>query len=168
VPALAFLLALTVLTAIVWWRVLHRDQGDSSGAAVLGIPVQSCAPKGSPKLVLPKATAVSVKVLNGSTRDGLATTVSADLKARGFKTGAADTVDDSGQLAALSTEVAEIRYGTAGKSAAELVGYYVSGSKLVKISRSDASVDVVLGKSYTKLASQAQVNAAISRAGKPC
>jgi hypothetical protein len=170
-PALAFLAALCVLTAIVWWRVLHRDQtdsGSSGGTLTAAAPAQSCNPKGSPKLVLPVPRAVSLKVLNGSTRDGLATTVLAELKARGFKTTTADTVKDSSQLTALGKEVAEIRYGNSGRLAAEEVAYYISGSKMVKISRSDASVDVVLGKSYSKLNAQAQVNQAISRAARPC
>jgi hypothetical protein len=170
-PALAFLVALCVLTAIVWWRVLHRDQSDSAGATgtlTAAAPAQTCNPKGSPKFVLPPPRTVSVKVLNGSTRDGLASSVLADLKKRGFKTTSADTVKDSGQLTTLSKEVAEVRYGNSGRLAAEQVAYYVPGSKMVKISRSDSSVDLVLGKSYTKLSAQASVNLAISRAGGPC
>lgn len=170
-PALAFLVALCVLTAIVWWRVLHRDQGDSgsnSGTLTAATPAQSCNPKGSPKFVLPLPSTVSVKVLNGSTRDGLASSVLSDLKSRGFKTTTADTVKDSGQLTALSKEVAEVRYGSSGRLAAEQVAYYVPGSKMVKISRSDSSVDLVLGKSYAKLNAQPLVNLAISRAGRPC
>ena len=170
-PALAFLAALCVLTAIVWWRVLHRDAGDSAGATgtlTAAAPAQSCNPKGSPKFVLPLPRSVSVKVLNGSSRDGLASSVLADLKARGFKTTTADTVKDSGQLSTLSKEVAEVRYGASGRAAAERVAYYVPGSTMVRISRSDSSVDLVLGKSYAKLSPQATVNATISRAGRPC
>jgi hypothetical protein len=169
VPALAFLLALLVLTAIVWWRVLHRDQsGSSSNGRATGTLVQSCAPSGSPKYVLPRPAGVTLKVVNGSSKDGLAASVLTELKARGFKTIGTDTVTDTAQLATLSTEVAEIHYGTAGKTNAELVGYYLAGSKLVKVSRSDAAVDVVLGMSFTKLTPQPQVNVAIARATKPC
>jgi hypothetical protein len=160
-----------VLTAIVWWRVLHRDQGDSGssgGTLTAATPAQSCNPKGSPRFVLPLPSAVSVKVLNGSTRDGLASSVLSDLKSRGFKTTTADTVKDTGQLATLSKEVAEVRYGSSGRLAAEQVAYYVPGSKMVQISRSNSSVDLVLGKSYTKLNPQPLVNLAISRAGRPC
>src|ERR1022692_1258885 len=122
VPALAFLLALLVLTAIVWWRVLHRDQSDSGSSGnglTAGTLVQSCNSSGSPKFVLPRPASVTIKVINGSTKDGLAATVLTDLKARGFKTTGTDTVTDTAQLTTLSTEVAEIRYGTSGKANAE-------------------------------------------------
>ena len=85
-PALAFLLVLSVLTAIVWWRVLHRPDASSSTAppSHSAAPL-TCAPGKAVRL--PPARSVLVVVLNGANRDQLATQVSTQLKARGFRTG---------------------------------------------------------------------------------
>lgn len=63
----------------------------------------------------------------------------------------------------------EIRYGAAGKNAATLIGYYVPGAKLVKLTgRKTATVDVVLGKKFTSLASSQTVKSAENAAAKRC
>jgi hypothetical protein len=165
-PALAFLLALTILTAIVWWRVLHRDDASATGTVKV-TQAPTCTPTGA-KAVFPKPSAVSVKVRNGALRDGLAGVVQGQLKARGFATTGADTVTVQSELSTLSKEVAEIRFGSSGKAGATLLSYYVPGSKLVLISRSDASVDVVLGKSFRSLATPQAVTAAEAKVKKPC
>jgi hypothetical protein len=165
-PALAFLLALTVLTAIVWWRVLHRTDASAS-APVKVTQAPTCTPTGA-SATIPKPVSVTVKVRNGAQRDGLASAVTAQLKARGFTTTAADTVTVQSELATLGSEVAEIRFGAAGKAGATLLSYYLPGSKLVVISRSGASVDVVLGKSFKSLATPGSVAAAEAKVKKPC
>ena len=85
-PALAFLLALSILTGIVWWRVLHR--AEPTGSASSPSPSQSarCTP-GSRAVKLPPPASVTVTVLNGAGREQLAGTVSSQLKGRGFATG---------------------------------------------------------------------------------
>ncbi|CAN5556155.1 envelope integrity protein Cei [soil metagenome] len=158
-PALAFLLALTVLTAIVWWRVLHRNDAASSTVAK-PVPQVTCSTKGK-KLTLPRAQAVTVRVLNGNGATGLAASVATQLKSRGFvSSGTSDT--------STLTGVAEIRFGKTGQSGATLLSFYLPGSKLVSISRPDATVDVALGKAFKSVASKAAVTAAIAKAQKPC
>jgi hypothetical protein len=168
VPALAFLLALTVLTAIVWWRVLHRDETNATTTGtVKTTQAPTCTPQGA-KIVLPKPSSVTVKVRNGAGRDGLAGSVLSQLKSRGFATSTKDTITSQAELTTLATEVAEIRFGPSGKNAATLLSYYFTGSKLVPISRSDASVDVVLGKKFGNLAPQSKVAAAQAKVKKTC
>src|SRR5690242_9943957 len=123
-PALAFLLALTVLTAIVWWRVLHRPSGGSSPHAGATTVQPTCSPAGQ-KVTLPKPGAVTVTVLNGSNRYHLATEVTTLLKSRGFKTGTPN--DAPSQLSGIG----QIQYGKAGKNGATLLGYYLPGAALV-------------------------------------
>jgi hypothetical protein len=160
-PALAFLLALTVLTAIVWWRVLHRPDGSSTTASGPSTVQPTCSPVGQ-KVTLPKPAAVSVTVLNGSNRYHLATEVSTLLKARGFKTGAPS--DAPSQLAGIG----QIQYGKAGKNGATLLGYYLPGAALVAESRSDAAITLVLGAAYHTLATPAAVTKSLASAAKPC
>jgi len=159
-PALAFLLALSILTGIVWWRVLHR--AEPTGSASNPSPSQSarCTP-GSRAVKLPAPTSVTVTVLNGAGREQLAGTVSSQLKSRGFATGT------PGNAPAL-TGVGEIRYGTAGRAGATLLSYYLPGAKLAAASRRDAKVEVVLGSGFKALASAATVTRAVAAAGKGC
>jgi hypothetical protein len=160
-PALAFLLALTVLTAIVWWRVLHRPNGTGSTATGPSSVQPSCSPAGK-TLALPKPSTVTVTVLNGSNRYQLATQVTSQLKARGFKTGTPN--DAPSQL----SSIGQIQYGKAGKAGATLLGYYLPGAALVAQSRSDAAVTLVLGAAYHALATPAAVTKSLTSASKPC
>jgi hypothetical protein len=159
-PALAFLLALSVLTAIVWWRVLHRDNSSAATSAPPA-PVPTCASAGN-AVVLPKPAKVSVTVYNAAGKDGLAAAVSSQLTKDGFAMKSPQTA--SNQL----SSVGEIHYGRAGKSGATLLGLYVPGSKLVLVSRSDAGVDLYLGSGYRTLASASTAKAAEAKLAKPC
>jgi len=131
-PALAFLLALTVLTSIVWWRVLHRTS-DASGAnsgkstAVARSNNPTCTPARTP---LPAPGAVILQVHNSTDRTGIATATADTLKSRGFVIGA--KADD---LKPTVAGVAEIRYGSSGKGGATLLGYYLPGATLVPAHR---------------------------------
>ncbi|HEX2904227.1 MAG TPA: LytR C-terminal domain-containing protein [Jatrophihabitans sp.] len=160
-PALVFLLALLAVTVLVWVRVLHRSSA-TTNTAPTPVPISTCASAGAKPLALPAAKAVSVVVLNGAGRDQLATTVSNQLKARGFRTGT--PADAPSPYAG----VAEVEYGRAGRAAATLLGYYVPGAKLIPANRADAGLTLILGSGYRALASQAAVNAAVARASKPC
>ena len=159
-PALAFLLALSILTGIVWWRVLHR--AESTGTASSPTPSQSarCTP-GSKAIKLPTPASVTVTVLNGAGREQLASKVSSQLKSRGFTTGT------PGNAPAL-TGVGEIRFGTPGRAGATLLSYYLPGAKLAAASRRDAKVEVVLGSGFQSLAAPATVSRSVASAGKSC
>jgi hypothetical protein len=159
-PALVFLLVLSVLTAIVWWRVLHRNDSSSNASPVTVQPAR-CTP-GAKGISVPPPVGVTVVVLNGAGRDQLATQVSTQLKARGFKTG---TPSDAPSPL---NGVAEIQFGKAGKAGATLLNFYLPGATMVTETRSDATVTLVLGAAYKSLASQPTVNAAVAKARKPC
>ena len=134
-PALAFLLALSLLTALVWWRVFHRD--DAGEAA----PRQTCTVQaGTP---LPEPATVTVIVLNGTERVGLAGQASALLAADGFVMG------EPGNEPTAVAAAAEIRFGPTGLPGATLLSYYIPNAILVPIpSRAEATVDVALGAQY--------------------
>jgi hypothetical protein len=160
-PALAFLLALSVLTGIVWWRVLHRPEpaGNAVQPPVVGQSA-SCTP-GAKTIRLPSPRSVTVVVLNGSGRNLLATRVTGQLKSRGFKTGTPDTTSTL-------SGVGEIRYGPAGRAGATLLGYHVPGAKLTPATSSGARITLVLGEGFRSLAPIAAVNQAVAGASKPC
>jgi hypothetical protein len=159
-PALAFLLVLSVLTGIVWWRVLHRpEQSVTSKPPVVAGPTK-CTP-GAKAVRLPTPASVTETVLNGAGRDLLATKVTSQLKSRGF------TVGTPGTTSALAG-VGEIRFGTAGRAGATLLSYYLPGAKLATANRRDAKIDVVLGAGFRSLAAPETVSRAVAVASKPC
>lgn len=160
-PALAFLLALTALTSIVWWRVLHRPEPSETAGTPTPSQSRQCTP-GAKAIRLPTPGGVTVTVLNGAGRDRLATQVTAQLKSRGFKVGT------PGTTSALAG-VAEIRFGAAGRPGATLVSYHLPGAKLAPASRSGAGVEVVLGAGYRSLAAADTASRAVAAAaGKAC
>jgi hypothetical protein len=155
-PALAFLLALSLLTALVWWRVLHRsDTGKPTAQS-------SCTASATPTAtVLPAPQSVLVNVLNSTQKTGLAAQVTGFLATDGFKTGT--PVNDPSPRAPV-TGVAEIRFGPTGAAAARLLMFYVAGATLVPDARTDASVDLAVGAKYTAVASTADVAKALAAA----
>jgi hypothetical protein len=161
-PALVFLLVLSVLTAIVWWRVLHRPNASSSTASPPATTAPlSCTPGGK-AIRLPAPNTVLVVVLNGANRNQLATQVTGQLKARGFRTGT--PADAPSTLSG----TAEIQFSTASRASATLLSYYVPGARLVAQNTGGSSVTLVLGTDFKALAAQATVNKALANAKKPC
>lgn len=158
-PALAFLLALSLLTALVWWRVLHRANDSPKSSA--SPSCSASTPAAVPVVSVPVPAAVTVKVLNSTTRAGLAASVGAALTTLGFKV---SSVANDLTTRAPVTGGAEVRYGPLGKSAATLVSFYVPGSTLFLDNRTDASVDLSLGAKYTALAAAPAVAAALAAA----
>jgi hypothetical protein len=154
-PALAFLLALSLLTGLVWWRVLHRSDASA------GTPCPTTSTSSTPTAsitVVPAASSVAVTVLNSTQKTGLAAAVSALLAKDGFKMGqpANDLTNRAPVLG-----VAEIRYGPTGTSAAKLLSFYVSGAVLVNDGRTTDHIDLAIGAKYTTLTSAATVQQAL-------
>lgn len=111
-----------------------------------------------PADTLPTAGDVTTNVYNATDRSGLAAATADELKARGFIIG--EVANDP--LARTVTGVAEIRYGTGGEAAATLMAFYLPGAKLVPDSRTDASIDTVLGAGFEQVAPQSDVDAALA------
>ena len=81
-PAIAFLLILSLLAAVVWWRVLHRADQDSTTTTTNN---PTCSTQTAKASALPAPKSIKVTVLNGNGRSGLAESVGKQLKSRGFK-----------------------------------------------------------------------------------
>jgi LytR cell envelope-related transcriptional attenuator len=142
-PALLLLIALTVLTALVWWRVLHREDGQAAAGGKCPTPRSSAA-------VLPRPTSVAVSVLNSTTRIGLARTTATTLTSRGFKVVGYGNDNPKVHVAG----VAEIRFGPAQKKDAALLAYYFRGAKLVPLTADPLDKVVVsLGAKFKTVSS---------------
>ena len=159
-PALAFLLGLALLTALVWWRVIHRSD-DSGVKATAPKTCTSTAAAGTPT-VLPATATVSIDVLNSTTKNGLATTTAAQLVKLGFKQAAVPTNDTTTRYPV--TGVAELRFGPAGKPSADLLAFYLPGSTEIADTRAGSVVDVAIGAKFTAVATPDAVAAALKAA----
>jgi hypothetical protein len=150
-PALICLIALTLLTALVWWRVLHR--GDHHAIAA-----SPCTPTSTPT-VQPRPPSILVSVLNSTQRAGLAKSTATSLARQGFKISGYG--NDTGHTAIAGT--AQIRYSPAQKTAATLLAYYFPGAKLVSLAASsDPTVVISLGTKFKALASSTAANRAMA------
>jgi hypothetical protein len=161
-PALVFIGALSLLTALVWFRVLHRTD-DSGKSAAPSCPHVSASATPAPK-VLPVASQVSVIVLNSTNRNGIARAATKALGKAGFKVGKA--TDDSALYGGhgLIKGVAEIRYPTGQLAGATLLGYYLPGATLKANDSSGSLVVVSLGSRFGHVASAAGVKRALATA----
>jgi LytR cell envelope-related transcriptional attenuator len=94
-----------------------------------------------------KPGGVTVNVYNTTARTGLAAFVADKLRAQGFKVAAVD----NDPLGMMILGVGEIRHGQAGAAGAILAASRLSGARIVQDDRTDGTVDVVLGNTFTTL-----------------
>ena len=135
---------------------------DSQGDLTTG----SDCPAGAPMadVILPDDPAeVTIKVLNGTSRAGLAEQVTNEFKGRRF------TVQDPGKSKTKFKGVAEIRFGPEAVGRAQLLrAYFLARSEMVyNAKRKGATVDIVLGDQFQQLATTTEVNQSLVEVGEP-
>jgi hypothetical protein len=162
---LVVLLVVLALAAGVWW---WQRPGDDTVAAA---PRPSC-PAPSPAPTVVPVSAVKVNVYNATDRRGLASSVAAQLRKRGFTV---RTVDND-PLKRTVTGAAEVRSSALGRDAARTVTAQVAPAGQVGAAaevtavpdqRKDASVDLVLGAAWKGLRPPADAAAAMSPTPEP-
>lgn len=167
-PALISLVALLILTGLVWWRVIERDSGANAQSSKT-TPASGCTSAAAPTAVdsspvvanLPKASAVDVLVLNSTSTTGLAGKARTSLTKAGFSSPQpAGNYQGSTKI----TGVGEIRYGAKSAPGAALLGYYLPGAQLVRTSTDSAVVTVVLGPGYHSVRSAKAAQQAVKSA----
>jgi hypothetical protein len=102
---------------------------------------------------------ITVRVFNGSSRDGLASQVAGQLKGLGF------AVKGTGNdpLETKIKSAAEIRHGENGDlAAATIVAYVVGKTKDVQDDRQDGTIDLVLGPSFARLHSKGELKKSLA------
>lgn len=163
-PALIALIALLILTGLVWWRVLHRTTGPQHAAGPQPCPTRtSSPPPGSSHPALPAPHAVTVRVLNSTDRAGIAGQAQAALVKDGFRSPqpAGNDLRHHNKIKG----VAQIRFPRRAKSAATLVHYYLPGAHLVPTHRRRSVITISLGKRYHGVASARRVRTAMRTDG---
>lgn len=174
-PALIALVALLLLTGLVWWRVINRDDArmhtaSKHCATATGTSTASSsspsttAAEAPPASALPKPSAVTILVLNSTTRTGIASGARSGLQTAGFRSPRqADNFTGKAKV----TGVGQIRYGRGSKDAATLLQYYLPGTTLVRTPSSKPLVTVVLGPKYDGVLSTAQVRKSLTGKATP-
>ena len=139
--AITLLVVIAMLAGAFYYASSYWSKGSTKAAA------PACTITAGPSgPVYPSQ--VTVNVYNATSRTGLAATVGRLVKAKGFVLGTVSNDPAKKQIPG----TAEVRYGSAGERAAVLVQTLVSGAPLVKDTRADASVDLVLGSGYKEMA----------------
>lgn len=153
-PALVMLTALAGAVTAVWGHVLHeeataarRPSCPPPPASANLTPVPYKALRGETPL---PPSQVAVLVRNSTTTGGLAARVAARLELLGFAEAAPpdnDPVYPTGELRCTG----QIRFGPDGRSAARTLNLVAPCARLVRDDRTDNTVDLVLGTSFTAL-----------------
>lgn len=161
-PALAALLALLLLTGVVWWRVLHRDD---TFAVATRCPTRSPSPSQSSPApaALPPAASISIQVVNSTTRNGIAAAARQTLIADGFQV-PAPAVNDPSTSKKTNTGIAQLRFGPAAKQAATHLHYYFPGATMIATTSRTPTVIVALGERYQSIATPKAAAAAMKSA----
>ena len=137
-----------------------NDDGDDAAAPVTCVsakPAKAAATKPPVRVTpvrLPAPGQVSLRLLNGTGRDGLARNVANELARRGFR------VPYTGNAPRPLAGASRVYYGPGGRPAALLVSAHVLGSSVVPVpSAGHGAVDVVLGSAFGRLRTAAETSA---------
>jgi hypothetical protein len=132
----------------VWRFALHHK----SGAEQSCVTVTVTPTPGPP--VAASAKGISVRVMNGTRRVGLAHALGAELLHRGF------TVRTLGTAARPVTGPPQVVYGDGGEAAARLLAEHVTDATLKHDSSLHGLVQLTITDGFTRLATPAEATAA--------
>jgi hypothetical protein len=161
---IAVVLALAVGVGGGWWFA-GRDKGKVAAAPSAST---SCSSRATAKSTakpapLPNPRTVRVNVYNATKHSGLARSTSIQLAARGFAIG---TVAND-PLNKVIQGTVQVRFGIRGIAAAKVVAAQVPGPIMVRDARKDASVDFVIGETFTALNTPVQAQTVLTTSPSP-
>lgn len=143
----------------------HSADG-ASASAQPGAPASASAPGAAVAPGdAPAPATITLNVYNATNRTGLAAQTAALLKARGFKIGKIGNAP-----AALQNKVtgaARVTGPATAKAQLAVVGSEVAGSAVTNDTRTDGTVDLVIGNAFTQLQTPAQAAQALALATRP-
>ena len=142
IPPLIFLLVLALAALGVWWNVLRQEAERREDVAAACSSAAAAIPSLDP-------ASVTVRVLNASDLSGRAGQVADALENRGF---VISEVGNDGSNRDV-TGVGEVRYGARGQDAARFLSLQQPGVELLRDTRANATVDLVIGPEFGQLAS---------------
>jgi hypothetical protein len=156
------IVTMSCVTVLLFATVVYAAsyvQGWVGAQTAKAVASTSCNGVASAQVLTPRG--VTINVFNSTDRTGLAASAARGLQKQGFKIA---TIDND-PLGKTVLGVGEIRYGTSGLEGANLSALRLPGATLVQDGRMDASVDVVLGKTFKVVRVPAKI--AIAAKAKP-
>lgn len=146
--ALAALGATAVYTGTMNVPFLERDFSTPTPKAETGLPPAPCPPEGTLPVTY---DTIQITVFNGSGRTGLAGETANALGARGF------VVLGTGNYPTNIPTSAEIDFGESGLAAAYTLAAHLDAPVLVLDTRSEPTVDLIVGESFAGVLDPATV-----------
>jgi hypothetical protein len=138
------LILLGILGAAAWYGAKAVLENRPKPEAVV-----TCATTQARKDAQVKSSQVTVNVYNGGTRAGQARRIAAELRVRGFKVATVGNISEKKVI-----KKAEVR-SKQNTPQAQLVAKQVTGTKVVKVSTHDTTVDLVIGDDLDELTAKA-------------
>ena len=123
------------------WITPGAPQPVANPACQVAAPAKTLSPR-----------AVTINVYNATNRDGLAASVAKSLRGQGFKVHKIANDPLGKQIAG----VGEVRHGQLGGASAKLTALRLPGARAVLDERTDDTVDLVLGNSFSALRTPAK------------
>ncbi|GJF29149.1 membrane protein [Kitasatospora sp. NE20-6] len=120
---------------------------------------------GATSTAVPQPQTVTVNVFNATDKSGMAARTAEELKKRGFTIGQVGNAPAA--LDKKVTGTVQVISGPGGLGAATLLGSQVANSAATADTRTDATVDFVIGDGFAALLDPAQAAAALAEATKP-
>jgi hypothetical protein len=154
IPPMVFLLVLALAALGVWWTVLRQDAERQADVAAACSSAEAAVPSLDP-------STVSVRVLNASDLGGRAGLVADALSGRGFTIAEVGN-DGTGREV---TGAGEVRHGLRGRDAARFLALQHPGLTVYQDTRATATVDLVIGPDWSRLASPSTIEAALAESG---
>ena len=155
--ALITLGVVALMLFLAFWYAYSYYQASSAPKATP--PAATCTAQAA----APTPGTTTVNVYNATQRRGLAAATAAQVRKRGFKV---STVAND-PLQKTVKGPAEVRFGRVGAGRGALVLALVKGAKAVVDARTDGSVDLVLGNTFSALAPPAKTTPAAKATPKP-
>ena len=131
------LIAIGLVVLLAFWAFWYARSYWVFDGSAKGSAGSSCA-------WAPAPSAVTVNVLNATSKAGLAATVAEDLRGAGFTIG---TVGNA-SAAKAKGHAATIEHGASGQNGARTLARWVSGAQSTPVERSGATIDLVLGAGF--------------------
>ncbi|WP_327678763.1 LytR C-terminal domain-containing protein [Kitasatospora sp. NBC_00458] len=172
-------LALIGLGGVQLWDIFSGKGKHATAQACAspsGKPLAAPAPDATPTApgapgapvdphAIPQPATVTVNVYNATAKAGLAARTAEELKKRGFTIGKVGNAP--AELDKKVPGTAQVIAGPAGAGASTLVGSVIAGATSTADTRTDGTVDFVIGDSYNALLDDTQAAAALALATKP-
>ncbi|HJC30438.1 MAG TPA: envelope integrity protein Cei [Candidatus Dietzia intestinipullorum] len=157
-PYVLFIVAALILGGLIWSLALRGNDAATQAVACpappsgegSGFEEQSATSLDSVEPAFLEDT--RVRVLNANGQSGQAGAVAAQLAERGFQPAGEDTTGNDPVYAQDLECHGQIRYGEEGEAAARSLSLAAPCMQLVSDGREDASVDLVLGTIFSRLA----------------